>query len=104
MPKIRLTIGYHQPPDDEAFLAHYRDVHAPLSLAVPGVESFEWSKVIGTPTGEKPRYFVLAELTYATMETLISSTQSPEGAVAAADAAAFATNGFDVFVSEIVES
>jgi uncharacterized protein (TIGR02118 family) len=102
MPKIRLTVAYNQPPDAEAFFAHYQDVHVPLANAVPGVESFEWSKVVATPTGETPRYALLAELTFASMESFGQSMGSDAGGAAAADVAAFATNGVEMFISEIV--
>jgi hypothetical protein len=62
MTKIRLTVAYNQPPDPDAFFRHYHDVHVTLARLIPGVESFEWSKVVGTPTGEPARYALIAEL------------------------------------------
>jgi uncharacterized protein (TIGR02118 family) len=70
MPKVRLTVAYNQPPDADAFFAHYSGVHAPLAQAIPGLSGFEWSKVLATPTGETPRYALLAELTFDSMESL----------------------------------
>ena len=104
MPKIRLTVAYNQPPDAEAFYAYYNDVHTGLAKAIPGLESFEWSKVVGTATGEPPRYALLAELTFTSMEAFGAGLGSPEGQAAAADVGVFAKNGADMFISELVES
>ena len=49
MPKIRLTVAYNQPSDADAFYKHYENVHVGLAKAIPGLEKFEWSKVVGTP-------------------------------------------------------
>ncbi|HWE67185.1 MAG TPA: EthD family reductase [Acidimicrobiales bacterium] len=104
MPKTRLTVAYNQPPDADAFFAHYLGVHAPLARAIPGLESFEWSKVVATATGEEPRYALLAELTFGSMEALGAGMASTEGAAAAADVGEFAANGCDMFISEIADS
>jgi len=104
MSKVRLTVAYNQPPDPEAFFAHYQGVHEPLARAIPGLASFEWSKVLATPTGETPRYALLAELTFDSMESLGAGMGSEEGQAAAADVAVFAANGADMFISELAES
>jgi uncharacterized protein (TIGR02118 family) len=104
MPKIRLTVAYNQPPDADAFFTHYQDIHAPLAAAIPGLESFEWSRVVATPTGEDARYALLAELTFSSMEALGAGMGSEEGAAAAADVGVFAANGCDMFISEIADS
>jgi uncharacterized protein (TIGR02118 family) len=104
MSKVRLTVAYNQPPDPDAFFEHYLGVHAPLARAIPGLSAFEWSKVLATPTGETPRYALLAELTFGSMEDLGAGMGSEEGQAAAADVSVFATNGADMFISEIVDS
>jgi uncharacterized protein (TIGR02118 family) len=103
MPKIRLSVAYNQPDDPDAFFAHYRDTHVPLARAIPGLEKFEWSKVVGTPTGDTPRYALIAELTFASMETFSSGLGSPEGQAASADVPTFAPNGADIFTCELAE-
>ena len=101
MSKVRLTVAYNQPPDTEDFLRHYHDVHVGLARAIPGLESYEWSRVIATPTGETPRYALLAGATFDSMESFGAGLGSAEGQAAAADVAAFATNGCDMFISEL---
>jgi uncharacterized protein (TIGR02118 family) len=101
MPKIRLTVAYNQPSDLDEFFRHYQDVHAALARAIPGLESFEWSKVVATPTGESPRYALLAELTFESMDSLAAGMASAQGQAAAADVGAFAPNGADMFIGEM---
>jgi uncharacterized protein (TIGR02118 family) len=104
MPKIRLTVAYNQPTDADAFFQYYLDTHVGLAKAIPGLESFEWSKVVATPTGDTPRYALLAELTFASMEDFGAGLGSAEGQAAAGDVAVFATNGADMFISELAET
>jgi uncharacterized protein (TIGR02118 family) len=104
MSKVRLTVAYNQPPDADAFFEHYLGVHAPLARQIPGLSNFEWSKVLASPTGETPRYALLAELTFDSMEDLGAGMGSEEGQAAAADVGVFAVNGADMFISEIADS
>jgi uncharacterized protein (TIGR02118 family) len=101
MPKIRLIVAYNQPPDTDVFFKHYEGVHVGLAKKIPGVETFEWSKVVATPTGETARYALIAELTFASMDDFGAGLGSAEGQAAAADVAVFATNGADMFISEL---
>lgn len=101
MPRVRLTVAYNPPADPAAFLDHYAKVHEPLVREIPGLASFEWSKVIGTPTGDTPRYFVLAELTFASMDAFGAGLGSPEGQATAADVGNFAPDGAEMFISEL---
>jgi uncharacterized protein (TIGR02118 family) len=104
MSKVRLIVAYNQPSDADAFFTHYTEVHAPLARAIPGLSGFEWSKVLATPTGEAPRYALLAELTFDSMESLGVGMASEEGQAAAADVGVFASNGADMFISELADS
>jgi uncharacterized protein (TIGR02118 family) len=101
MSKVRLTVAYLQPPDPEPFFAHYESVHVGLAKAIPGLSSFEWSKVVATPTGDEPKYALLAELTFPSMDEFGAGLGSPEGQAAAADVGVFASNGADMFISEV---
>jgi uncharacterized protein (TIGR02118 family) len=104
MPKIRLTVAYNQPSDADAFFQHYEDTHVGLARAIPGLENFEWSKVVGTPTGETSRYALIAELTFASMDAFAAGLGSADGQAAAGDVTIFATNGADMFISELAGS
>jgi uncharacterized protein (TIGR02118 family) len=102
MPKFRLTVAYNQPADPEAFFTHYANVHAPLARTLPGLESFEWSKVMADPSGDVPRFALLAELTFDSFDAFLAGTGSAEGKAALADAESFATEGFETYASELM--
>ena len=101
MPKVRLFVAYHQPPDPEPFFAHYENVHVALAQAIPTLESFEWSTLMPSPTGDPAPYALIAELTFASMDDFGAGMASPEGQAAAADVGNFAVNGAEMFVSEV---
>ncbi len=65
---IKLTVLYGHPADSTAFDKHYAEVHTPLVDKLPGLVRFEEAKVIGTPTGGKPEYYLIAELWFNNME------------------------------------
>jgi uncharacterized protein (TIGR02118 family) len=101
MPKMRLTVAYLPPADMDAFLGHYQGKHIPLIKAVPGLERLEWSKVMGTPTGEPSRYAMIAELTFGSMEEFGAAMTSEASQAANADLANFAQGGVDIFICEV---
>jgi len=101
MPKVRLFVAYHQPPEPEPFFAHYENVHVGLAKAIPNLESFEWSSLLPGPTGDPAPYALIAELTFASMDDFGAGMASAEGQAAAADVGAFAVNGAEMFVSEL---
>jgi uncharacterized protein (TIGR02118 family) len=103
MSKFRLTVAYNQPFDPDAFFSHYANVHVPLARALPGLVSFEWSKVLPSPTGEVPRFALLAELTFDSLDDFLAGTGSDQGKAAQADAESFATEGYEMFASELMD-
>ncbi|HEY1135034.1 MAG TPA: EthD family reductase [Nocardioides sp.] len=96
---FRVTASYHHPADADAFLAHYRAVHDPLTRTMPGLAAFEWG-VCETPDGSRPPYFVVAVLTFPDRETALTSLGSTEGQAGAADMANFAMAGVEVTMWE----
>jgi len=95
----RITASYLHPADPDAFLAHYRAVHDPLTRTMPGLAAFEWG-VCETPDGSTPPYFVVAVLTFDDRGTALAALGSPEGQAGAADMANFAVAGVEVTMWE----
>jgi uncharacterized protein (TIGR02118 family) len=104
MAKIRLTVAYHQPPDADEFYRHYEDIHVPLGHKIPGVDLFEWAKVLPGPSGQTPKYAMFSWLTFCSMEQMGMALSSPEAQAAQKDMESTATNGADSFLSELGES
>jgi uncharacterized protein (TIGR02118 family) len=88
----RLIVQYGQPTDPAEFDRHYREVHAGLAQAIPGLLRF----TIGhprslDPSGSAP--YLVAELDFDSAEALGAGMSSEAGLAAAADVATFATGG-----------
>jgi uncharacterized protein (TIGR02118 family) len=81
----RFLAVYDSPADPEAFDRHYREVHIPLGLRLPGLRSYTVSRDIAALRGA-PCYLV-TELEWDTMDDLRAAFASPEGRATAADAA-----------------
>jgi len=96
----RLVVSYGQPTDPAAFDAHYRDVHAPLALAQPGLIGFTYGYAKALDPRQEVPYFV-AELDFESEESMNESLASPEGRAAGKDVANFATGGATFMTFEV---
>jgi uncharacterized protein (TIGR02118 family) len=88
----RLVVSYGQPDDPAAFDAHYRDTHAPLALAQPGVVRFTFGHPRSLDPSQEAPYLV-AELDFDSEQAMGESMASPEGRAAGQEIANFATGG-----------
>lgn len=100
---VKLTALYKKPVDPLVFDQHYKDVHVPLALKMPGLKKLEVAKVTGAPGGEPP-FYLIAELYFENIEALNASMTSPEGKAAAKDVSTFAKDIVQMMVSQIDES
>ncbi|MDL5158632.1 EthD family reductase [Actinomycetospora termitidis] len=96
----RLTASYHHPADRDAFVTHYRDVHAKLAAKLPDVRSFSWG-VCETPDGSQPPHALVAVLDWDSKEAAQASLGSEEGQAAVADLDNFAQAGVDMEFQEL---
>src|SRR5689334_13979933 len=66
----KLLVLYHQPTDSAAFDAYYRETHAPIARALPGLRSLTINDgPIATPGGPAP-YHVTATLSFDSLAAL----------------------------------
>ncbi|WP_037366111.1 EthD family reductase [Amycolatopsis orientalis] len=92
-----LTVAYGRPEDAEAFDRHYARVHRPLAERVPGLVGFS-ARHCSALDGSEPPYYLVAELSFLTEDSLTEALSSPEGQAAAADLENFADGGVTMFV------
>jgi uncharacterized protein (TIGR02118 family) len=88
----RPVVSYGRPEDPAAFDAYYRDTHAPLALAQPGLVRFTF----GHPRSLDPSHdapYLVAELDFDSEQAMGESMSSAEGRAAGRDIANFATGG-----------
>jgi uncharacterized protein (TIGR02118 family) len=88
----RLVVSYGQPDDPAAFDAYYRDTHAPLALAQPGLVRLTYGHAQALDPAQ-PAPYLVAELDFDSEQVMGQSLGSPEGRAAAQDLANFATGG-----------
>ncbi len=87
-----VVILYNHPDSPQAFDRHYREVHAPLVHALPGLREFTWGK----PSDEGAPYYVVARLSYDSAAAAAESLASEPGRASVEDLAGFAGAGVTV--------
>ncbi|WP_245782839.1 MULTISPECIES: EthD family reductase [Amycolatopsis] len=87
-----MTVVYDRPAEPDAFVAHYRDVHAPLVAALPNLLAFEWG-LCESPDGTTPDHFLIAVLDWESKDDALASLGTDAGRAAGADVANFAKPG-----------
>ena len=71
------------PEDPEFFEHHYREVHVPLVLKLPGVRRYTFSRDASPVRGDL--YYRIGEVDFDDMAALQRAFASPEGRAAASD-------------------
>lgn len=97
---VKLIAIYSKPEDAAAFEAHYRNVHMPLAMKMPGLKKCELGWVRGSPGGEA-RYHLVAELYFEDKAALKAAMMSPEGAATAKDVMGFAGKLIHMMIAEV---
>ena len=82
----RISIQYGTPTDPDGFDTHYRDVHVPLAIRLPGLRRLTVSHPRALGGGEVA--YLVAELWFDDAEAMRMALKSPEMADTAADARA----------------
>ena len=82
----RFLVLWGRPRDAAAFERHYREVHIPLALQIPGLRRYTISRDI-TPVRGEDGYYLVAELDFDDLAALQAAFQSPQGQATAADVA-----------------
>lgn len=100
---VRLLVLYGHPTDPVAFDRYYRERHIPIAKQMKGLKKWTISKVEGTPGGEKPPYYYVADLYMESREDFERLLASPEGQAAVADVPNYATGGVTFLYTEVEE-
>ena len=86
---VKLMALYRKPDDEDAFMRHYEEVHAPLVRRTPHLERVSVNRVTGTPIGEAG-YFLVAEMVFPDRPRFDEAMRSPENRAAGKDRMSFA--------------
>jgi uncharacterized protein (TIGR02118 family) len=91
---------YKAPTDPAEFDRYYFGPHVTLAKTVPGLKGYRVTRgPIMAMAGPQP-YYLIAVLSFESMEAVQAALASKEGQAVAADLANFATGGVEVFFSE----
>jgi uncharacterized protein (TIGR02118 family) len=74
----RIVAFHKQPPDPEAFLEYYRDVHIPIVRKIPGLRNIRWGKVLRTADDSTAPCWLISDVYFDNMDALETALGSPE--------------------------
>lgn len=97
---VKLIAVYEKSVDVAAFERHYREIHCPLAMKLPGLKKCELGWVRASLGGE-PRYHLVAELFFENRAALEIALNSPEGKAAAKDVMSFAGDRVHLMVADV---
>jgi uncharacterized protein (TIGR02118 family) len=102
---VKLVVTLHRRPGMEYddFSRYWREVHAPIAAALPGLRKYVQNYVSAAVDGSPRPYDAYAELWFDDMDALQQAFSSPEGQAATADNKNFMDEGrLQAFVVEEV--
>ncbi|HTJ27680.1 MAG TPA: EthD family reductase [Candidatus Limnocylindria bacterium] len=89
---------YKKPADKAAFDAYYANHHAPLAKTLPGLQTY----TISRPLTDKDPYYLVAVLTFPSMDALNAALKSSQGQAVVADLKNFAQAGVEILAIDNV--
>lgn len=99
MAEAKLVVIYPRPTDVEAFEKAYVDDHVPMAKEkIKGMTKFVATKVLGTPDGQTPPFYRIAELHFPSIEALKESAASAGAQEAVAHAISISSGGVPIFL------
>ncbi|WP_336873958.1 EthD family reductase [Rhodococcus qingshengii] len=87
-----LIVSYGHPADSNAFDDYYTTNHRNLVDGIPGIVRWQAGHCTSLD-GTQPQHYLVAVLTFASLEKLQAGMASPEGQAAVADIPNYATGG-----------
>src|SRR6266566_4441843 len=96
-PMARIVAFHKRPPDPEAWLEYYRDVHIPIVRKIPGVRNIRWGNVLRTTDGSPPPCWLISDVCIMSLHE--ESAQAAASEIASKFGTTLAARG-DVAVEE----
>jgi uncharacterized protein (TIGR02118 family) len=95
-----IIAAYKRPSDPAAFDRYYFEKHVPLAKTIPGLRKYEVSQGSVMGMAGPHDVYLVAMLTFDSMDAIQVALTSPEGQATAADLGNFATAGVDLMMSD----
>jgi uncharacterized protein (TIGR02118 family) len=97
----KATVLYGQPDDPAEFDRYYEAVHIGIASKMRGLSGWTISKIDPDAAGERPPYYLIAELYAPSREALLAIFDSPEGRASSEDVKKFASGGATFLLGDI---
>ena len=99
MPDTKVVVIYPYPTDPDAFARVYVNEHIPLAKEkIKGTTKVVATRIAGTPDGQKPPFYRIAELHFPSVEALRESLSSPGTQEAVGHAISISTGGSPIIL------
>ena len=92
-PMVRIVALHKRPPDPDAYIRYYLDVHMPIVQKVPGLRKVRWGKVVSAADDSEAPCWLMSDVYFDDMHALESALDSAEMEAALADLANFVRDG-----------
>ena len=69
-PMGRIVAFHQRPPDPEAWLDYYRNVHIPIVRRIPGLQNIRWGKVLRTSDGTPAPCWLISDVYFKDVDAL----------------------------------
>ena len=100
----KITVIYDNPTDPDAFEAGYAEGQAALAKALPGLQSFESSKVWPKEDGSPTPAYRMIDMYFPDYDTASAAVATPEAAALFPTIFGLATGGVRILFSDVEES
>jgi uncharacterized protein (TIGR02118 family) len=100
---VKLVALFKHPEDAAAFDQHYHEVHAPLMRVVPGLRKLEVTRFTSGVRGEKPEYYMMAEMYWDDKAALDEAMTSAQNRAAGKDLMSFAREYVTMMFADVEE-
>ncbi len=97
---VKVIVLYTKPKDQETFMRHYEEVHAPLVRKLPGLERLVVNRVRGDSADGAPPYTTVAELHFPDREVFKAAMRSPENQAVIEDLQGFAQGLSTILITD----
>jgi uncharacterized protein (TIGR02118 family) len=99
---FKVIAVYKVPENDEAkikFETHFKEIHEPICMKIPGIKELRTNKIFGGPTGASHLHMI-AEMCFENKESWKAAMKTPEMMESGKDAMKFAGQLVSVHFAE----
>ena len=77
-PMGRIVAFHQRPPDPEAWLDYYRNVHIPIVRKIPGLQNIRWGNVLRTSDATPAPCWLISDVYFKDIAALETALGTPE--------------------------